>query len=53
MVSFVVWDHEAQVRFLLPRPVFGGLVIMGAHVLCKHEVGVRFSYPPPSIKMKV
>ena len=28
----------------------GGLVIMGAHVLCKHEVGVRFSYPPPSIK---
>ena len=25
----------------------GGLVIMGAHVLCKHEVGVRFSHPPP------
>jgi len=20
---------------------------MVAHVLCKHEVGVRFSYPPP------
>jgi hypothetical protein len=26
----------------------GGLVIMGAHVLCKHEVGVRSSHPPPS-----
>ena len=26
---------------------FGGLVIMGAHVLCKHEVGVRSSHPPP------
>jgi hypothetical protein len=25
----------------------GGLVIMGAHVLCKHEVGVRSSHPPP------
>ena len=22
MVSFVVWDHEAQVRFLHRRPVF-------------------------------
>ena len=21
---------------------------MGAHVLCKHEVGVRFSHPPPN-----
>jgi hypothetical protein len=26
----------------------GGLVIMGAHVLCKHEVGVRSSHPPPN-----
>jgi hypothetical protein len=26
---------------------YGGLVIMGAHVLCKHEVRVRFSHPPP------
>jgi hypothetical protein len=33
-------------------PIFGasigGLVIMGAHVLCKHEVGVRSSHPPPN-----
>ena len=27
----------------------GGLVIMGAHVLCKHEVGVRSSHPPPKV----
>jgi hypothetical protein len=29
----------------------GGLVIMGAHVLCKHEVGVRSSHPPPSFSI--
>ena len=23
-------------------------MIMGAHVLCKHEVGVRSSHPPPN-----
>lgn len=23
---------------------------MGAHVLCKHEVGVRSSHPPPSYR---
>ena len=28
-------------------------MIMGAHVLCKHEVGVRSSHPPPSLCRRI
>ena len=38
------------VRSRYPPPSFNGLlVIVVAHVLCKHEAGVRFSHGPPRL----
>ncbi len=46
----MVWDHVVEVQILVWRPSFNGLlVIVVAHVLCKHEAGVRFSHGPPRL----
>ena len=37
-------------QFESERGHHGGLVLMGTHLLCKQELGVRFSYPPPSFR---
>jgi len=46
-MDITVGYEPASGSSILSRPSRGGLVIMGAHVLCKHEVGVRSSHPPP------
>ena len=48
MVSPDVWDVEAQVRFLPPRPSFRPISIMALHLFCNQATAVRFCHGAPS-----
>ena len=47
MVEFVVWDHETEVRFFLPRPFLLGVSVEVTHQTLTLLSLVRSQYPLP------
>ncbi len=51
MVSYVLWEHVAEVRFFLPRPFWGmGLPGVVAALAMRIFRSVRVRYSPPSFR---
>lgn len=47
MAEFVVWDHEMEVRFFLPRPFLLGVSVAVTHQTLTLLSLVRSQYPLP------